>query len=333
MNSARAKRIAGIVGAFGVVLGAFLMLRFATASDTSRAMTAEFDKVTGLVTHSEMTYRGAKVGEVAAIDYSDDGEKAVLTLAFDRDVGLREDAKAEIKIKSLLGEQYIAIEPGTSPRKLEGKQIHQTASDLSLDDLLHTVAGLLGDITDSGQVARLVQDLTKTFEGKGKDLQAVVQNGQLMLAEMTARGDVLARILTNLDTLTQGLDGKETAIGDVLGQLAQTLRQLRASLSKNVETLNNAIETMRTTLGSLQTSKIQKGLDEIPEWLGKFDYVLGQLEGLTNTTIPIKASFVSLPPMDPRGLDQQISQIAKIPWLREYLIALFQDMVDKAGSS
>lgn len=85
----------------------------------------------------------------------------------------------------------------------------------------------------------------------------------------------------------------------MLGQLAQTLRQLRAPLSKNVETLNNAIETMRTTLGSLQTSKIQKGLDEIPEWLGKFDYVLGQLEGLTNTTIPIKASFVSLPPMDP----------------------------------
>lgn len=212
-------------------------------------------------------------------------------------------------------------------------EIRQTASDLSLDDLLHTIAGLLGDITDSGQVARLVQDLTQTFEGKGKDLQAVLENGKVMLAEMTARGDVLARILTNLDTLTRGLDGKETAIGDVLGQLAQTLHQLRASLSKNVETLNNAISTLRTTLGSVQSSKIQQGLDEVPEWLGKFDYVLGQLEGLTGGTIPIEAYFVSLPAMDPRGLDHQLGEVAKIPWLREYLIAVFKDMVDKAGTS
>ena len=38
MTSARAKRVAGIVGAFAVVVGAFLMLRLATASDNSRAM-------------------------------------------------------------------------------------------------------------------------------------------------------------------------------------------------------------------------------------------------------------------------------------------------------
>lgn len=235
-------------------------------------------------------------------------------------------------MKSLLGEQYIAVEPGTSPKKLEGGRIRQTASDLSLDDLLHSLAGLLGDISDSGQVARLVQDLTKTFEGKGKDLQAVLANSKVMLAEMTARGDVLARILTSLDTLTQGLDGKEGAIGDVLGQLAQTLRQLRTSLAKNVETLNNAIETLRTTLGGVQSSKIQQGLDEIPEWLGKFDYVLGRLESLTNGTIPIEAYFVSLPPMDPRGLDRQLAGLARIPWLREYLITVFQDMVDRVGT-
>lgn len=332
MTAARVKRVASIAGAFGVVVGAFLLLQLATATDNSRAMTAEFDRVTGLVTHSEVTYRGAKVGEVAAIDYTEDGEKAKLTLAFDRDLSLREDAKVEIKMKSLLGEQYLAVEPGTSPKKLEGGQIPRTASDLSLDDLLHSLAGLLGDISDSGQVARLVQDLTQTFEGKGKDLHEVIAGSQVMLTEMTARGDVLARILTNLDTLTSGLDGKEGAIGDVLGQLAQTLRQLRTSLAKNVETLDNAIKTLQTTLGGVQSSKIQKGLDEIPEWLGKFDYVLGRLESLTKGEVPIEAFLVSVPAQDPRGLDQQLAGIARVPWLRESLISVFQDMVDRAGS-
>lgn len=195
------------------------------------------------------------------------------------------------------------------------------------------MAGLLGDISDSGQVARLVQDLTQTFEGKGKDLQEVVTSSRVMLAEMTARGDVLARILTNLDTLTQGLDGKEAAIGDMLGQLSQTLRQLRTSLAKNVETLDNAIKTLETTLGGVQTSKIQQGLDEVPEWLVKFDFVLGKLESLTNGTTPIAAYFASLPAMDPSGLDANLAKIAQVPWLRESLIALFQDMVDKATPS
>lgn len=331
MDAKRVKRIASILGAFGVVVAAVLMLQFATASDNSRAVTAEFDKVTGLVTHSEVTYRGARVGEVSAIDYTEDGENAVLTLALDRDMGLREDAKAEIKIKSLLGEQYITLEPGMSPRKLEGSVVHQTSSDLSLDDLLHSMAGLLGDIADSGQVARLVQDLTTTFEGKGKDLQKVMADSKVMLAEMTARGDVLARIMVNLDTLTQGLDGKEDAIGGVLGQLAQTLRQLRTSLSKNVETLENAIDTLHRTLGGVQNSKIEQGLNEIPEWLGKFDYVLGQLERLTSGEIPINAYFTSLPAMNPSGLNENLAGIARIPWLREYLITVFQDMVDKTG--
>lgn len=331
MDMKRVKRIGGIVGAFGIVVAAVVMLQVATASDNSRAVTAEFKKVTGLVTHSEVTYRGARVGEVSAIDYTEDGEDAVLTLALDRDMALREDAKAEIKIKSLLGEQYITLEPGMSPKKLEGTQIVQTSSDLSLDDLLHSMAGLLGAVADSGQVARLVQDLTTTFEGKGKDLRQVMDDSKIMLAEMTARGDVLARIMVNLDTLTAGLDGKEDAIGGVLGQLAQTLRQLRTSLSKNVETLENAIQTLEKTLNGVQTSKIEQGLNEIPEWIGKFDYVLGQLERLTSGEIPINAYFTSLPAMNPTGLNENLANIAKIPWLREYLITVLEETISKTG--
>lgn len=328
MTAQRTRRVLSIVAAFAMVGAAFGVVASATSTSTTNRVSARFEAVTGLLPHSEVTFAGAKVGEVATIDPSDDGEGAIVTFAFERDIRLRKDASANIRLKSLLGEQYVAVDPGVSPQMLGADPIANTASDLSLDDLLHTMAALLGDITDSGQIARLVQDLTATFQDKGKDLQAILDDSKVMMSAMSDRAGVLARILQNLDTLTSGLDGKEAAIGSLLGSLSDTLKQLRGSLAKNVDTLHNTIESLRNSLEQVQVSKVDQALQEIPEWLQKFDYVFGELEGLVSGAKPLASFFVSLPPMNQQGLDEQIASIAKIPWLREYLIAAFKDILD-----
>ena len=85
-----------------------------TTGDTY-TLKAGFENIGGLKVRSPVTVSGVRVGRVAAIDYDSDAFEAIVTLrigtAYNR---FPEDTSASIFTAGLLGEQYIALEPGGS---------------------------------------------------------------------------------------------------------------------------------------------------------------------------------------------------------------------------
>jgi len=99
---------------------------------------ARFENVGGLKVRSPVMAGGVLVGRVAGIDYDNDRYEAVVTMkvnqSYDR---FPDDTVASIYTAGLLGEQYVALDPGGSEDFLvDGSEIEFTSSALVLEKLV-----------------------------------------------------------------------------------------------------------------------------------------------------------------------------------------------------
>jgi len=133
------------VGLFVAVgIGALFMLALqvsnlgSSISGNSYVITAAFENIGGLKVRSPVTVSGVRVGRVDSIDYDDVAFEAVVTLRIDASYdGFPEDTSASIFTAGLLGEQYIALEPGGSMQNLvEGDRIQLSQSALVMEQVI-----------------------------------------------------------------------------------------------------------------------------------------------------------------------------------------------------
>ncbi|MEA2093426.1 MAG: outer membrane lipid asymmetry maintenance protein MlaD [Pseudomonadota bacterium] len=112
-------------------------LSMATAGD-SYTINAAFDNIGGLKVRSPVTVSGVRIGRVDSIDYDFDTYEAVVRLRIGTQYdSFPEDTTASIFTAGLLGEQYIALEPGGSEENLaDGDSIQLTQSALVLEQMI-----------------------------------------------------------------------------------------------------------------------------------------------------------------------------------------------------
>ena len=110
----------------------------ANVSSESYLVTAAFQNIGGLKVRSPVTVSGVRVGRVEAIDYDTSAYEAVVYLRIeDKYNSFPEDTSASIFTAGLLGEQYIALQPGGSEKNLKaGDRIHLTQSALVLEQII-----------------------------------------------------------------------------------------------------------------------------------------------------------------------------------------------------
>ena len=132
----------GVFIAAGVAALFVLAMQVSNLSSFSQAdgytLTARFENIGGLKVRSPVTVGGVRVGRVAYIDYDNDRFEAVVTLEMDsRYNQFPDDTSASIYTSGLLGEQYVALEPGGSEDLLaDGSEIEMTQSALVLEKLV-----------------------------------------------------------------------------------------------------------------------------------------------------------------------------------------------------
>ena len=106
--------------------------------DDSYLLKAGFENIGGLKVRSPVTVSGVRVGRVVAIDYDDEAFEAVVTLRIEsRHDGFPQDTSASIFTAGLLGEQYIALEPGGAMDNLvDGDRLQLTQSALVMEQII-----------------------------------------------------------------------------------------------------------------------------------------------------------------------------------------------------
>ncbi len=127
---------AGLAALFVLAMQVSNLSTFASA-DGYRVI-ARFENIGGLKVRSPVTSGGVLVGRVAAIDYDSERFEAVVTLEMEgRYNRFPDDTTASIYTSGLLGEQYVALDPGGSEDLLtDGGEIELTQSALVLEKLV-----------------------------------------------------------------------------------------------------------------------------------------------------------------------------------------------------
>lgn len=110
------------------------------ATDVYR-VTVMFENIGGLKPRSAVTASGVRVGRVESIAYDPQELQARVVLAIEKNYDFfSEDTQASIYTAGLLGEQYIALEPGAEDANLkEGDLIRHSQSALVLEELVGQV--------------------------------------------------------------------------------------------------------------------------------------------------------------------------------------------------
>ena len=99
-------------------------------------LVARFSEIGGLSVRAPVTISGVRVGEVKGIELSPDLDARVL-LDVDAALELPVDSSAEIRTAGLLGDQFIAIEPGAEDELLTpGEELAFTVNAISIDKLV-----------------------------------------------------------------------------------------------------------------------------------------------------------------------------------------------------
>lgn len=99
---------------------------------------ARFENIGGLKVRSPVKVGGVRVGRVADIGYDNERYQAVVTLQLEAKYNkFPEDTSASVFTAGLLGEQYIALEPGGAEDYLQqGSEIDITQSAVIVEQLI-----------------------------------------------------------------------------------------------------------------------------------------------------------------------------------------------------
>jgi len=141
------KNIEFSVGLF-VLVGIAAVLYLAIQIGSSRflgsdatVVQARFTNVGGLNEGSNVMIAGVKVGVVGAIELDTENIVAMVQLNLYTDITLYDDAIASIKTNGLIGDKYVALDPGSGGMELEaGEPIVDTESAIDIEGLISRFA-------------------------------------------------------------------------------------------------------------------------------------------------------------------------------------------------
>jgi phospholipid/cholesterol/gamma-HCH transport system substrate-binding protein len=112
---------------------------------------AQFDRVGGIATGSDVRVSGVKVGTITALSLDPKTFLADVRFSVAGSVQIPDDSVAQITSEGLLGSQFLSIAPGASDKMLKpGERLRYTQAPVDLMQLLGKFMFSLGDQPASG---------------------------------------------------------------------------------------------------------------------------------------------------------------------------------------
>jgi phospholipid/cholesterol/gamma-HCH transport system substrate-binding protein len=192
----------------------------ALGSASGNAYTVRLDHAAGIVKDNAVKVAGVKVGIIE--DVKVEHKTAVLHLRVDDEVALHDDTIAIVRAKSLLGEKYLQLDPGTleAPLLKDGDQIAKVREVFEIDQMLNALEPILGGDESIGAmvqplVAKLDNALGSAMGSDGSEPLMTKEELQASIDDVQASITAARRTIENLEPKIDGtLTDTNTLIAD-----------------------------------------------------------------------------------------------------------------------
>jgi phospholipid/cholesterol/gamma-HCH transport system substrate-binding protein len=245
---------------------------------------AEFSEAAGLTTDNDVRVAGVKVGKVSAIKI--DGASVKVSFKV-KDAWLGDKTTAAIKIKTLLGQKYLSLDPqgvGT----LNPDQAIPRDRTMSPFDVLDAFRGLSQtvDNINTDQLAQSFDTITQTFANTPTDVKGALSGLSKLSDTIAKRDSQLSNLLANTREVSQTLVDRDAEVTKLITDGNQLLdevskreqaisalldgsRQLATQLQGLVDDNNKQLDPVLTNLDQL-TSMLQRNQDSLAQGIAKF---------------------------------------------------------------
>lgn len=262
-----------ITGAIGIAVIALAAISAFYSADLpivggGTTYSAQFSEAAGLAPGDEVRVAGVRAGKVTSVAL--DGDK--VAVAFQ--VGgtwVGDQSTAAIRIKTLLGSKYVALDPqGT--RAADPKQPIPRERTVAPYDVIEAFSGLattVGNI-DTGQLAQSMRTLSEAFAGTPADVRSSLDGLTRLSQTISSRDQQLATLLAATAKTTQVLADRNT-------EFERLLKDGNLLLAE----LNNRRAAISALLANTQTLSVQlSGL--VADNTAQLGPTLGQLQGVVD---------------------------------------------------
>ncbi|OLF10997.1 ABC transporter substrate-binding protein [Actinophytocola xinjiangensis] len=233
---------------------------------------AEFSETAGLGPDDEVRIAGVKVGEVSDLDL--EGDRVVVTFKV-KDAWVGDRTSAAIKIKTVLGQKYLALDPA-------GREVLDPADRIPRErtaapyDVLEAFQGLAETTNeiDTVQLAQSFEVISQTFADTPRDVRAALTGLQSLSKTISSRDGQLAQLLTNTRKISKTLAERDAEVVKLLEDgnllLAEVTKRREA-----ISTLLSGTQALATELKGLvddnneQLAPVLASLDRLTDMLAR----------------------------------------------------------------
>jgi virulence factor Mce-like protein len=234
-------------------------------------VTAVFQEAPLLVTEADVRISGLNVGKVKKTSRSPDGGVVVEMEIEKKYAPLRSNARAVLRPKSLLGQTYVELAPGTTdaPPLKEGQTLaaENVQESVEIDELL-----TLFEEDTRTDIQDWTRELAKAIEkGRGQDLNDALG----VLPEFVASGTDVLRIL----------DDEEPALRRLVKNTGITLGAVNERRGQFQELIVNADRFFGAVAS--RNEKLSETIEILPTFLDETRQTVSRLEEFSINTRPL----------------------------------------------
>ena len=238
-------------------------------------VTAEFADVLDLVPQSSVKVDQVTVGSVEKIELN--GWTARVTLRLPRDVKLPDNAIAELKQTSLLGEKYVELSPPPATAA-EGQlgdgdniPLDRTGRNPEVEEVLSAMSLLL----NGGGVAQLKTietELNNAMRGNQTQIRDVIKQHDTFVGGLDAQKADIVRAIDNIDKLSAKLAAQKDDLAKAIEAMPGGLKVLADQRQQLVQMLQAL-----SRLGAVGTTVIKQSKDDTAANLQALQPILSEL--------------------------------------------------------
>lgn len=257
MSQQRGPIVTGVIGmvVIALALAVVVVVPQATMAWRTDEYTAEFANAAGIRPGGKVHIAGVPSGEVTDVELS--GNRVLVRFQLDSGQRLGTATSASVKVATVMGKRYLAIQPAglgrmesgaviprsrtSVPYSLDelGKEASSTARELDLRGLRTMMSTLQTATPDDpeliGQALTGVAGAAKVVTRHEQQIDDLINNAQSVSTALVQEQDTLVKLLGDADLVMRTLDERRDTIRQLISDVDSLVADLDRFFAQNSE--------------------------------------------------------------------------------------------------
>lgn len=250
---------------------------------------AAFTEAGGLKKGEEVRVAGVRVGEVRSVDL--EGDHVRVEFRVDSGTRFGAQSRAQIKIKTLLGQHFLAIVPHGRGQQSPDHEIpvSRTTSPFNVVPAFSKLTRRTEKI-DTKQLAKAFDTMSQTFANSPPEVRASLRGLSRLSRTVASRDDDLRELVKHTSRVSGVLAGHTKEFTKLIRDGDKLLREIRRRRGVIHDLLVNTVLFARQVDGLINDNKRQ--LKPTLDHLNRVIKVLNKNEGNLDTSLKLLGPFI-----------------------------------------